>query len=388
MWQVERKCAVAVHDAFKFLRLLRGRVLYKQRLSKNTGAGKLKPSFLITSVFFDRKTEQEVLTFVTTLFYLRYCKKLCKSIKANFSEMTADVSLVVKVAQLARLRFLAYSPIMFFLGIVLAHPRTGSFTNILQALLLWWTNHANTHFFNEYYDFEADQANEGNSKWTGGSRVLKNGLLDRNVSLYLGIATTIFYAIQMLFLPTFKAQVLAFLLALVFLGYSIPPLQFSYRGLGELCVVLELNILLPLFAAVSVGGNISFEEWVALVPLMIIQYNRMMVMNMADIIGDAKAGKKTLIVRIGLETSIKTVYSVGQVVAYSMLVYVAMTNVMWKSALLAFCLTGDMALAQYGRLHRVLTIYSVISRMWVSERLFFSCSLTKDLGTLSPNKLL
>ena len=49
----------------------------------------------------------------------------------------------------------------------------------------------------------------------------------------------------------------------------------------------------------------------AVIPLGIIEYIRMMVMNMADRESDAKTWKKTLVVRIGIENAVK-IHGVGQ----------------------------------------------------------------------------
>ncbi|MBA3463796.1 MAG: UbiA family prenyltransferase, partial [Deltaproteobacteria bacterium] len=40
-----------------------------------------------------------------------------------------------------------------------------------------------THYANDYFDYEADVANKTPTKWSGGSRVLPDGLLPRRVAL-------------------------------------------------------------------------------------------------------------------------------------------------------------------------------------------------------------
>ena len=43
-----------------------------------------------------------------------------------------------------------------------------------------------THFFNEYFDYPTDCQHENPSPWTGGSKVLPRGLLQRRVALRAG----------------------------------------------------------------------------------------------------------------------------------------------------------------------------------------------------------
>ena len=44
-----------------------------------------------------------------------------------------------------------------------------------------------THYANDYFDYEADQANKTPTKWSGGSRVLPAGELPRHVALVAAI---------------------------------------------------------------------------------------------------------------------------------------------------------------------------------------------------------
>jgi len=87
-------------------------------------------------------------------------------------------------------------------------------------------------------------------------------------------------------------------------------------GLGELIVTLVLNTLVPLLGyCLQAGGLTANTLLLVLIPLGIIEYIRMMVMNMADWRSDATTWKKTLVVRIGIENAVR-IHGVGMVVAY------------------------------------------------------------------------
>ena len=110
--------------------------------------------------------------------------------------------------------------------------------------------HAMTHYFNEYYDFEADCANKNPSPWTGGSRVLVEGKLKPEMALLIGrlisvIALSnavIYYGITG-HVPATMTIALGVILGH---GYSAWPLSTSCRGLSEVSICLVLNILVPL----------------------------------------------------------------------------------------------------------------------------------------------
>ncbi|XP_046851654.1 uncharacterized protein LOC124444991 [Xenia sp. Carnegie-2017] len=179
-----------------------------------------------------------------------------------------------------------------------------------------------THYFNEYYDFDVDSANKNPSPWTGGSRVLVEEKLKPKVSLIIGrLICAIVLSNAALYywitgnLPATVTIVLGVVLGH---GYSAWPLCTSRRGLGEATVCLVLNILTPLAGyqthdpSSPLGNSLI---WPILLPLLPIQYVRMMVMSMADLEPDKITGKLTLVARIGLQSSC-LIHGVGIAFAY------------------------------------------------------------------------
>ena len=93
---------------------------------------------------------------------------------------------VMVFLELGRVRFLVYSPIAFAVGVTCA-TISSNINNIdnhsnanpagfmisvplfVLGQLFVSCTHMLTHFFNEYYDYEADQLHEFPSPWTGGS---------------------------------------------------------------------------------------------------------------------------------------------------------------------------------------------------------------------------
>jgi 1,4-dihydroxy-2-naphthoate octaprenyltransferase len=235
----------------------------------------------------------------------------------------APASRLAKAAafvQMGRLKFLLYSPIMYGLGAAYALREGGRIDARLYffGLAIVWVTHAMTHYCNEYFDYEADVANLHATPFTGGSRVLVDGLLARRVALRAALALTALALGLMVLLPTTSAKLAGVAAAALAWMYSAPPFRLVGRGLGEATVVLVLNVLTPVFACLVQGVDVGGPLLAVVVPLGVIGYVRMLVMSIPDREGDAAAGKRTVVVRIGPEAAV-TVHAVGMLVAYGCL---------------------------------------------------------------------
>lgn len=99
-------------------------------------------------------------------------------------------------------------------------------------------------YANDYADFETDRENKTYTPFSGGSRVLVEGLLSKE-SLKKGILVSITGTLVVGMLLTFLYQrpfsIFIVLLSLFLLwAYSYPPIKLSYRGGGELLQTLAL----------------------------------------------------------------------------------------------------------------------------------------------------
>ena len=93
-----------------------------------------------------------------------------------------------------------------------------------------------------------------------------------------------------------------------------------YRGLGEVAVAIGFGPLMLLGAyVVQTGGALAWEPFVASIPVAILVALILYVNEIPDRRGDARAGKRTLPVRLSRETVI-TIYNVAVALAYVALV--------------------------------------------------------------------
>jgi 1,4-dihydroxy-2-naphthoate polyprenyltransferase len=163
-----------------------------------------------------------------------------------------------------------------------------------------------TVLINEVVDFDSDRNNRYFSTFTGGSRVLVDGVLTPR-ELGLGIATALLgliaAAIWLLTLSPANSTTLLSLLGvmtLLAIGYTAAPLKLCYRGLGEIDVALTHSIGVILCGFVFLGG--AWDDplpWLLSMPLLLAILPSITLSGIPDMAADAAAGKRTLAVRLG-----------------------------------------------------------------------------------------
>jgi 1,4-dihydroxy-2-naphthoate octaprenyltransferase len=162
-----------------------------------------------------------------------------------------------------------------------------------------------THYANDYFDYDADVANVTPTKWSGGSRVLPEGLLPRRVALIASLACAAIGIAMMIGLGAqdvggLTTPTLAVVLVLAWV-YSAPPLRLCARGLGELDTAIVVTVLVPWLGfyvqAPSLGG--AGDLALTIVPLALLQFAMLVAIEFPDEAGDAATGKRTLVVRLG-----------------------------------------------------------------------------------------
>jgi len=130
---------------------------------------------------------------------------------------------------------------------------------------------------------------------------------------------------------------------IVSIGYTAPPLKFVYRGLGEIAVAIGFGPLMLLGAyVVQTRGALAWEPVVASLPIALLVALILYVNEIPDRRGDARAGKRTLPVRLAKPTVIAG-YRIAAVAAYVILVIGVAAGLLPITALLAL-LTIPLAL--------------------------------------------
>ena len=265
--------------------------------------------------------------------------------------------------RLGRPLFLGGGILMFGLGTALS----GSFHLRLYLLgqLAVTALQLMTHYANDYFDYAVDCANTTPTRWSGGSRVLPDGELPREVALAAALACAAVGAITAAVLAVMAgAWTLVALAAIALLAweYSAPPLRLCARGLGELATALVVTVLVPWlgFALQASPGGASAAALVgAVVPPALLQIAMLLAIEIPDRAGDAACGKRTLVVRLGAARAAR-LYAAVTVLAYLWLPLAAALALLPARVALAAALPAPLAawrIACITRDHRDRTAY-------------------------------
>jgi 1,4-dihydroxy-2-naphthoate octaprenyltransferase len=222
------------------------------------------------------------------------------------SAVAAWSSRILTFVRLGRPHFLAGGFVMHGLGVAVAlyHGAALNWSALLWGQLTITATQLMVHYANDYFDLTADSANSTPTAWSGGSRVLPAGLLEPQVALVTalllgGLALSAGLILAFVVRPgALTGALVALALALAW-GYSGPPLRLHAHGLGQFAGVLVVAGLTPLLGYHLQAGRLSLLPLLALLPVACLQFGMLLAVDFPDREGDAAAGKRTLVVRLG-----------------------------------------------------------------------------------------
>ena len=160
---------------------------------------------------------------------------------------------------------------------------------------------------NDIYDRDSDARNRNWGPFTGGSRSLHEGGLGLAAMWWgvrVALAASALAGCGLLLVAQTPLAVLAVLLplAVLALGYTVPPLRLSHRGLGELDVALTHGPGVVLLGLVAQGGDpLAPLPWLLGLVIGIAVLPAIILSGIPDRTADAAAGKRTLVVRLGTD---------------------------------------------------------------------------------------
>lgn len=183
-----------------------------------------------------------------------------------------------------------------------AHAGPVLISCVLAALIGAVGIQIGTNLANDLYDF---RKGADTSERLGPTRVVQAGLLSegqvlRGMCLAFGIAT-----IAGLFLAYTCGPVIiaiGVLSILTGLAYTAGPFPLGYHGLGDLCVLLFFGFVAvcgSAFVAASEHNMPAVTAWIAAMAVGCLATALLVVNNLRDLSTDARAGKRTLAVRLG-----------------------------------------------------------------------------------------
>ena len=207
-----------------------------------------------------------------------------------------------------RLQFYPMTWIAYTVGALAAGAgKPMSMTPYLLGYLTLFLLEAATVFLNEWFDFDSDRRNQNAGPFTGGSRVLVDGRIDR-AAMRKGIGLSLLAAMAALLAllataPATSARGIAALYAVFAtfaLSYTFPPLKLSHRGFGEIDVMLTHSAGAIMAGYVVQGGSWHDSmPWLLALPLGISILPSILLAGCPDRTADQAAAKRTLVVILG-----------------------------------------------------------------------------------------
>ncbi len=239
---------------------------------------------------------------------------------------------VARYIAATRRPFLSVTLIGCLIGLATAHASgipldaAKAFLTIFFALVA----HAGVNVVNDYYDAlsGADAANTQRLfPFTGGSRFIQNdimGLRETGLFGYALLASVIPPGLWLAFNSAPGLLLIGLAGLLIGWAYSAPPLKLMCRGVGELAIVAAWLLVSSGTDFVQRG---SFSTWPVIValPFALLVANILYINQFPDRVGDASAGKRTLVVRLGAERA-KWGYLLITLLAHGWVLYQVMSG--------------------------------------------------------------
>jgi len=249
--------------------------------------------------------------------------------------------------------FLTASVLPVLVGTAWGYRISGEFHALSFALALLATVlvHAASNVLNDVGDDigGTDNANEERIfPYTGGSRFIQNGVMSSGEMKTWGVTLLLLaLAPGAVLILMHGTGVLMFGAIGIALGvfYSIPKVQLSAHGLGETTVALAFGVLPVVGAAWLQSGVIGTAGFVIAIPVALWVAAILLVNEIPDIRADAAAGKRTLVVRLGVAATAR-LYALIQFVAIAVfLACGALGFIPWWMALTALLLLPQVIIA-------------------------------------------
>ncbi len=226
-----------------------------------------------------------------------------------------------------RVKFFTATLVPILLGSVIAWHGPGDFNwgHFLLALLGGVFVHAGLNMVNDYFDHTSglDEMNLHHNPFSGGSRVIQDGLLSPAQVLWASIICFSLSAAIGLYLDFILPGHIILIIGVigVFMAYfySASPVRIGYTGLGELTCFLGFGPAMVLGAYYVQTGKLAWEPLLASLPVGILIALVLYINEFPDYEADKKANKKTLVVTMGKKKAVRF-YPIFLLLSYAIVI--------------------------------------------------------------------
>jgi 1,4-dihydroxy-2-naphthoate octaprenyltransferase len=178
----------------------------------------------------------------------------------------------------------------------------------IGAALVIAGSNCGINLINDYFDHKSgnDEINKYPTPFSGGSRVIQEGLIRPKSILIAGIMSfSIVTLIGLYFVIFINIHLLWFGLAAVILGYFYTgsPVRLAYRGIGEIFVFIKSGPLAVCGTYLLFTGKITLEALLISIPPGLLIAAILFINEFPDYEADKAAGKLHIVVRLGRRKS-------------------------------------------------------------------------------------
>ncbi len=165
--------------------------------------------------------------------------------------------------------------------------------------------HLGANMANDYFDYrsETDERNVSSSAYSGGSRVIQEGLIPARHVLVAAVCCLAAGSLVGFFLAWKLRSLLLLVLGLAGVSlayfYTGSPVRLGYHGFAEIANGLSFGPIITLGAAVVQTGTVFPVAVLASVPPGLLLASVLMINEFPDYESDRAVGKKTIVVLAG-----------------------------------------------------------------------------------------
>jgi 1,4-dihydroxy-2-naphthoate polyprenyltransferase len=193
-------------------------------------------------------------------------------------------------------------------------------------------NHCGLNMLDDVCDYlhSVDRLGVGErNPYTGGSGVLTDGLLLPRQLAWAAVccfAVTSAIGVYLSFTHGWPVLVLGLFGIFCSVFYTLPPIKFGYRGLGELGLLVNFGPVIGLGAYYVQSGTVGLEPLLVSLILGIMMWSEIVINEIPDYEEDRAGCKMNLVVHVGRKNAV-IIFTAGLAVAYLLLIYVVLSGI-------------------------------------------------------------
>ncbi|HEX2305559.1 MAG TPA: prenyltransferase [Nitrososphaeraceae archaeon] len=228
-----------------------------------------------------------------------------------------------------RIKFLLASAIAVTNGIAISYWEIG-YVDLAYALLTYFgimCLHISVDLLNDYSDFKRGiDTNTKRTKYSGGTGVIPENLINSRLIYSAGIIFLILGGLTGLYFVTIKGIIILILLIFAIISIYFYSTNIVNAGLGELFVAIK-GCMIVLGSYYIQSDTIGITSIYVGIIIGLLSAVVLLVTSFPDYEADKKSGRRTLIIVMGKENSVKLfIMIVG--ITYAMIIGGSIFNIM------------------------------------------------------------